>query len=135
MRERPVGVVENEFLYALREVIPFLKKIPDEIYFGLHTAEFYLPDVEISSLREELEQKLGHYVMTYNARVFNLDIPMEKHLCAHIKGAGLTEEQSTILDIYENKVKKQGVRLVVYQNPLEIIQPEQSELFIFYNKS
>lgn len=134
MRERPVGVVENEFLSELREAIPFLKQIPDEIYFRLDAGELRLPVGEIAQIRTELEKMLGHYVMTYNADVFNIDVPLERHLCANIKEAKLTEEQLVRLQDYEKKAKDKGVSLVAYQNPLEVISPQESKLFFLYKE-
>ena len=134
MREKRTAVVENEFLSELREAIPFLKQVPDDIYFRLDTSEFHLPVGKTVQVRNELETILGHYVMTYNAEVFNLEIPVERHLCANIKQAKLTGDQLMVLCDYERKVRSKGVGLVTYQNPLELISPAESNLAKLYKE-
>jgi len=132
MKERPVGVIKNEFLSELREAIPFLKQIPDEIYFRLDVGELHLPVGEIAQIRIKLEKILGYNIMTYDATIFNFDIPIEQQLCANVRGAKLTDEQLATLQDYEKKVKDKGVSFVAYQNPLELISPQESELFFQY---
>lgn len=132
MKERRGAVVENEFLFELREAIPFLKQIPDDIYFRLDASEFHLPVGQAACVRNELETRLGHYIMTYNAEVFNLEFPIKRHLCANVKGAKLTDEQLMMLCDYERKVRDKGVSLVAYQKPLKLISPEDSELAKLY---
>lgn len=134
MKERRSAIVENEFLTELREAIPFLKQIPNDIYFRLDISEFYLPVGKTARVRNELEERLGYYVMTYNADVFNLEVPVERHLCANVKGAKLTDKQFMTLCDYERKVRDRGVSLVAYQKPLELTPPEESELAKLYNE-
>lgn len=134
MRERRSAVIENEFLLELREAIPFLKQIPDNIYFRLDTSEFHLPVGKTARARNELETRLGHYVMTYNAEVFNLEVPIERHLCANVKGAKLTDEQLMMLSDYERKVRDKHVSLVAYQKPLELIFADDSKLVKLYKE-
>lgn len=134
MRERRTAVVENEFLSELRKAVPFLKQIPDDVYFRLDTSELSLPVGKVAIIRNELEDRLGHYVMTYNANVFNLDVPVERHLCANVKEAKLTDEQLMMLCNYENQIRDRGVTLVAYQKPFELIPPEESELAKLYKE-
>lgn len=116
----------------LRIKVTFLKLLPEIIYNRLDFSEFVIPSEEIQSIRQEIEQRLNHYVMTYNAHIFNIDIPIERHLCANIKGAKLTKEQLKILNLYEKITIPEGIRLVVYQKPLKFIQPKESEIFKRY---
>ena len=134
MKESGSTITEDKFLSDLRENVAFLKEIPDDIYFKLDPSELYLPDDDIAKLRSELETRLGHYIMTYNADVFNLTIPIERHLCANLKEVVLTGEQLKILQDYERRVKEKGVTFVAYQKPLKLISPEQSQLFAFYKE-
>lgn len=134
MSERTKHDYENQRLLELREAIPFLKEIPDEVYFRLATSEFYLPTGETARVRSDLEQQLGHYIMTYNADVLDLSVPVERHLCANVKGAELTVDQLELLNEYESRVRSRGISLVVYQRPLELIQPEDSELAQLYRE-
>jgi len=91
---------QSKTLTKLRKRIPFLNKIPDEIFFNLDASELYLPNKEINMIRTELENKLDHHVMTYKSTGFNLDIPIEKHLCSYLKTANLTNNQLKILQNY-----------------------------------
>jgi hypothetical protein len=116
-------------LMQLRTKIPFLKLIPDAIYFNLDPAEFLLPNQEISEARRYVESELGHYVMTYNRNVFLAHIPAEFHLCGHLKGADLTAEQCVFLYSCEERFKDASVSFVVYKNPLEIISVQESAIF------
>lgn len=134
MRERQNAIVESGFLFDLREAISFLKQIPNDIYFRLDASEFHFPIGKTARIRFELEEKLGHYVMTYNAGVFNLAIPVDRHLCANVKGAKLTDEELFMLDTYERKVRDKGVSLVAYQNPFELTRPEESDLAKLYEE-
>ncbi|MDB4979185.1 MAG: hypothetical protein JWM56_1371 [Candidatus Peribacteria bacterium] len=109
-------------------MIPFLQSIPDNFYYQLDPREFLLPDAIVSAAREELEELLGHYVMTYNKDVFLEDVPAEKHLCAHLAGALLTDEQKKILEKYETAYTSHGVSFVVYEKPLRIIPVESSTI-------
>lgn len=110
-------------LIDLREVITFLKLIPDSVFFDLNSEEFVIPGKKINKLREGLERKLDHYVMTYNRRVFKKNIPAKQHLCFTLKGARLTGKQKQLLVKYEQKVKEDNVSFVVYQKPMEFIFP------------
>jgi pyruvate carboxylase len=113
-------------LHQLRKQVEFLKLIPDSIYFNLDPDEFYIPETDISRLRKELEQKLGHYVMTYNRDVFKKHISPDKHLCAHLKGAKLNKQKRLLLEEYEQKVRDQNISFVVYKKPLQFINPSKS---------
>ena len=127
-------MTERELLILLRNRIPFLSQIPDGIFFNLDTSEFYLPDDEISAARADLEQKLNHYVMTYKLGILNLDIPVERHLCANLRPAQLTEDQLMVLRDFEEKYGSRRVSFVVYQNPLVLIDPFESDMHKLYVK-
>jgi hypothetical protein len=127
MRERELGD-SHTMLTSLRSAIPFLNEIPDEIYFGLDTAEFHLPLGDVADARRDLEQQLDQHVMTYNRNVFNDRIPLRSHLCANIAGAELNGGQSALLNSYETRVIPKGVSFVVYKKPLQLITPEESAM-------
>ncbi len=129
---KPADTVQ--YLYQLREAIPFLRGIPDKIYFGLDTFEFYLPVGEIAQTRHSLEETIGSFVMTYNRDVFNLEIPAARHLCANLKGAELTTEQFALLRQYEGMYVENRVSFVVYQKPLVLTPPQNSALELFYRE-
>ena len=132
MQETLTPLDRAEYLSQLREVIPFLQEIPDDVYFFLDTSEFYLPLNEIAEARVILESQLGHFIMTYKRDVFNLEIPVERHLCANIKGAALLSGQLDMLQEYESEYAEHNVSFVAYQNPLELISPRDSVLQQFY---
>jgi hypothetical protein len=117
-----------------KETIPFLRQIPDQLYYSLDFSEFHLPTGLIAVLRELLETELGQYVMTYNAYVFNRNVPIQRHLCANVKGAELTETQLARLTTAETLTIPNGVRLVIYQNPLTFIKPEESTIYEYKMK-
>lgn len=126
--------VKHEFLTALRVAVPFLQEIPDERYFGLDTTELYMPTEDVVAVRENLEQKLGQNVMTYNRDVFQLGTPLTSHLCANIAGAQLTKEQFGLVRDYEKRFTEERVSFVVYQKPVKLIYPQTSPLTKFYGK-
>jgi hypothetical protein len=134
MVERYRGFESVEYLTELRVAIPFLQQIPDQIYFHLDTSEFYLPENGVAEGRNSLEEELGQYIMTYRRNIFNLSIPVERHLCANIKGAELSPEQLGLLQEYEESFTGSGVSFVAYHNPLELISPETSALQKFYEE-
>lgn len=115
-----------------RELIPLFRDIPDKIYFGLDLSGFFLPVGEIARLRSDLEKALTHYVVSYKADIFNLDVDARKHLCAVVGGANLNSEQLKLLGEYEKLAKPYGATFVVYQKPLKLIRIENSALYKEY---
>lgn len=134
MQEVLKSIDKTEYLLELRRAISFLQDIPDEIYFQLDSSEFYLPVGEVAQSRKELEDQIGHFVMTYKRDVFNLTIPVERHLCANVKGANLTEQELSLLLNFENRHAENNVSFVAYQKPLEIISPHQSNLYKLFEE-
>lgn len=122
------------FLKELRIAIPFLQKIPDEIYFSLDTAEFLMPDKKIRQARALLEKLLCYNVMIYKKDVFNIEVPFGCHLCANIKEACLNKDQITILSAFEAKYKQYKINFVIYEKPLMFIKPLNSSVWEFYRK-
>lgn len=110
--------MSEKFLLRLREKIPFLRQIPDDFYFSLDTAQFVLPDAELAKARTELEDKLGYYVMTYNAKKAG----GKKHLCSILKTAELNDMQLLVLRKAESEWKQKGVSFCVYRKPLGLIE-------------
>lgn len=121
--------MKSEVHKQFRERIPFLKLIPDEIYFLLDTSEWLLPTNCIEAQRRELEESTGHYVMTYKPDVFRKDVPLNQHLCANFAGAKLSGNNMKVLHQAE---KNAGVSFIVYQKPLKNISPVNSPLAIAY---
>ncbi len=125
----------QKLLKAVRESFPFLKSIPDDIYFQLGTKELQLPPKEILHLASELSEKLGHHVMTYNANIFDTSIHPKQHLCAILQGATLSKKQRALLVSYEKRTKEQGVTLVVYQKPVMLANIKETALYQYYLKN
>lgn len=132
MREKLNQREQLSYLDRLRNAVPFLQEIPDSLYFMLDTKELYLPSGRVQEVRTALEEDLNHYVMTYKRNIFNLAVPVDRHLCANIKGASLTNGELKLLQDREAEVAEHAVSLVVYQNPLQLINPAQSDLVRFY---
>lgn len=83
--------------------------------------------------REELEKKMGiNNIMMYNKAVFNLQIPLQKHLCANLAPAELTDEQWAILQEYEKMFESKNISFVAYKKPLTIINPKESAIYSLY---
>ena len=115
--------------------IPLFSILPPKILSTLDFSGFKFPDQRIELLRQNLEQKLNHYVVSYKADICNLDTPLESHLCARVKGADLTPEELKLLNIYEAISKKSNVTFVVYQKPLQYINPYTSAISELYRKN
>lgn len=125
-------LTQKNMLQQLRHLIPFLRQIPDDIYFQLDTSEFHIPNIHEIIEREELEKKIGHNIMTYNRKVFNLQIPLQKHLCANLAPAELSDKQWALLQEYEKMFASRNVSFVAYKNPLTIINPKESAIYSLY---
>lgn len=125
---------EKQLLNEYRKTIPFLRYIPDSLYFAIDPIGYVVPKGIVARARKELEEKLGHYVMSYDRSIFKLDIPLQAHLCALLKGAVLTENQKQILKTYEDDFRDLGVSFVVYQKPLMLLDPKQSILARLYKE-
>jgi len=114
--------------------ISIFSKLPNNFLNELDFSGFEFPENNIETLRLNLEQKLNHYVVTYKADICNLDTSLESHLCARIKGADLKPKELNLLNIYEAISKKQNVTFVVYQKPIEYINPYESAIASMYKK-
>ena len=115
--------------------VTLLSILPKYLFQELDLSGFQKADKYIENLRSDLEKKLDHYVVSYNADICNLDTPLESHLCARVKGADLNPEQLKLLNIYEAISKKQNVTFVVYQKPIEYINPYKSAISDLYRKN
>lgn len=124
----------NNTQQKFRKIVPLFKDLPVAIFQTLDLSHFYIGNKEIETLRSDLENMIDHYVVTYKGDIFNLDIPPQTHLCALVKGAKLNYKQKKLLLEYEAKTKMQGITLVVFQKPLEIMDYKQSALFKEYLK-
>lgn len=114
----------NEF----RQIIPFLRDIPDAIFHELHPGEWYLPSGEVESARQQLEAELDAYVMTYKRGVFLKELPACRHLCMRVEGATLDERQKGILHAYEALFADRGISFVAYRKPLRILDVASSAI-------
>lgn len=123
---------EQQKLKNFRKVFPFLREIPDNIYFQLSTNELSVPSPELKVLISELEEKVGQYVMPYEANKFDHSIYPKRHLSGILKGALLSEQQQLWLKKYESKTKKYGVTLVIYQKPVELTKIKRSKIYTYY---
>ncbi len=118
----------------LKQKIPLFTNIDRGLYSILDLSGFIIPEGIIELYRSELEAKLGHYVVSYDAEICNLEVPLEAHLCARVKDADLNPEQKKVLKSYENLSKPLGVTFVVYQNPIEYIDPYKSAIYSLYQE-
>ncbi len=125
---------QRNILNQYRHKIPFLYQIPDVLYFVIDPIGYRLPKGAVAIARRELEGKLNKYVMSYDRTIFKLDIPLEAHLCALLKGARLTKQQQAILAWYEARFQDQGISFVVYEKPLTILDPKESALAKLYKE-
>ncbi len=114
--------------------IPLFSDLPSKFLETLDFSGFNYPDQQIETLRNNLELKLNHYVVSYKADVCNLNTPLESHLCALIKGADLKSEELKLLNIYEAISKKSNVTFVIYQKPVQFINPYESAIAELYKK-
>lgn len=124
----------NPTQQSFHDAIPLFSDLPKKIFTSLDLSHFYLPSETVADLRRALEELLGHYVVTYKANVFRLDIPVETHLCGLVKGANLTPDQQDLLKKYEKMLRPLGVTLVVFKKPLVLISIEQSAVYKKYKE-
>lgn len=117
---------------VFKDNITLFQDLPEDLYNQLDLSGFFLPKDDIAKLRTSLEDKLGHYVVTYYSHIFNLEVPPETHLCGLVKGALLDKKQLALLHQYEKMTKQYGVTLVVYQKPLALIPLQNSVLYQEY---
>lgn len=122
----------HDFSSDLKKKTKLFKVMNKKIYKSLDLSGFIVPNGIVKQWQEQLEDILGHYVVCYDSRICNLDIPLEAHLCAIVKGADLTEKQKEILNYYEQISKKQNITFVVYNNPLTYINRFQTEIYKLY---
>lgn len=127
---------ERRTLQQFRGAIPFLRKVPDGVYFNLNPWSFHYPEGEIARLRVELEGLVDNHVMTYQRDKFDLVSPLEEHLCAVLDMPDLNSnpESLAILNQYEARVIPDNVSFVVYQKPVKVINPYASWLAPIYRK-
>lgn len=129
-----MGFSRRGLLARMRIAIPFLRQIPDDIYFTLDTSEFFFPTLVVAKVRAELEEALHKNITTYKSDVFNLLVPVERHLCSNIKPARLTKEQFTFLYEKEQLLRELGINVSfsAYEQPIELIDPRSSTLNTYY---
>lgn len=117
-----------------RKEIPLFADMPENVFNVLDLSHFRLPRGQVGAWRSELERDLGHYLVSYRANVCNIEIPLETHLCALVKGADLIPSQVKQLNDYEARSKRFGVTYVVYQKPIEYIDPQTSAIAELYRQ-
>ncbi len=114
--------------------VPLFAQLPEAMVSTLDLSGFYLPKGLITVWRFDLEKELRQFVVSYRAEVCNLDTPLDTHLCALVRGANLREDQKELLNQYEARSKRFGVTYVVYQKPVEFIDPYKSAISDLYRK-
>src|SRR5689334_22633569 len=114
--------------------IALFAKLPYAVLLSLDFSGFYSAESFIKTLRADLENKLRHYVVSYKANICNLDTPLKSHLCALIKGADLNSKQLALLNKYEQISKKYNVTFVIYQKPIQYMDPYTSAIAQLYKK-
>ncbi|MDX9970838.1 MAG: hypothetical protein RBS56_02925 [Candidatus Gracilibacteria bacterium] len=112
----------NELAIKLRERIPFLRFVSDDIYFALDFSEFFLPNDFVNGVRRRLEDELFAYVMTYKFSGISLDADLRRYLCGNLKMKKLSAEKLLVLRLYEEKVIPFGVSFGVYERPIEYVK-------------
>jgi len=110
----------NIDLKKLKTQIPFLKKIPNEIYYELNTDNFVIPNDFTKKLIRILEKKLNGYVMVYSFKK-DLKKDAKKELCEYYSQAKLGKKEIILLKTYEKILKKYDVSLCVYEKPLKLL--------------
>lgn len=83
--------------------IPFLRLIPDSVYFTRIETEFVVPNAMIQIVRTTLEQALDSYVMTYSLNGFDEERQTKHHLCQLVKQAQLSLRQFDIYNFLKNE--------------------------------
>lgn len=127
-------MIDRKNAEKFRREIPLFADLPEEVFNVLDLSHFRLPRGQIGIWRAELERDLGQYAVSYRSTVCNIDIPLETHLCALVKGAVLTDDQLVQLNNYEARSRRFGVTYVVYQRPIEYIDPYISAISDLYRK-
>lgn len=130
--EHPRLLDERQILTEARIRIPFLRDIPDQMYWRLDPRDWVLPDKSIDKLRLELEEITGQNVMTYTYESSHWNRSVSEHLCGIIAPAALSEYQTAELMRIEGLIVPRNVSLSVYKKPIEIILPEKSWLGQFF---
>lgn len=125
---------KNSFSKQLKQRVPLFSKIDSALFDTLDLTGFVIPEGVIEIYRKELEGQLGHFVVSYDKKICNLEVPVESHSCARVKGAKLSAKQKQLLTYYEQLSKPLGVTFVIYQNPIEYIDPCQSAIYSLYQK-
>ena len=113
-------IIRRRALASFRKRFPFLKSLPDDLYLSLDPSDWYESFGAIEQARQELEELLPCYVMTYRKQAQKY-IPLEKHLHSRIAGANLSDEQWGVLIANTRRFLSMGIRFVPYAKPLMII--------------
>ena len=109
---------QRRALARFRKKIPFLGLIPDTIYRKLSPLPWYEPFGAIEQARQDLEQQLDCYVMTYKR--CDPDIPWEAQLFVYIEDANLTPKQQAILYTANEMGRRLRIEFQAFQKPLKI---------------
>src|SRR5690348_15782394 len=112
--------------YLLMVTLPLFADLPVDLAANLDVQELKVPFGKVEKYRKILEQSLRHYVVCYNKGMFLSFLPAERHVCANIKSASLKKSQKQLLSQYEKLVEGSQTSFVVYQKPLELVDPKTS---------
>jgi hypothetical protein len=111
-------LIRRRALARFRKRIPFFALIPDRIYRKLSPLEWYEPFGAIEQARQELEEELDCYVMTYKR--YGPDIPWDAQLFVYIHDADLPPEKQAILYAANDVIRRLGIEFQAYQKPLQL---------------
>ncbi|TDD68723.1 hypothetical protein E1262_14770 [Jiangella aurantiaca] len=106
-------------LDRLRRALPVLAELPAPLAERLDLNSLLVPGPELAAARRELEERLGHHVVTYRAgRTEPLTDGAGLHLCRLLEPAELTEAELAALRAAEASAP--GAVLVAYLRPIRL---------------
>lgn len=107
----------GDALDRLRRALPVLDELPAPLVERLDVASLLVPGAELAAARRELEERLGHHVVTYRARRAPPSVDGGRlHLCRLLEPAALTAGELVALQAAETAA--QGAVLVAYAKPV-----------------
>ncbi|RIQ10947.1 hypothetical protein [Jiangella rhizosphaerae] len=108
-------------LDRLRRALPVLAELPAPLAERLDLTSLLVPGPELAAARRELEERLGHHVVSYRAG--RADPPADGarlHLCRLLEPAELTDDDLAALRAAEASDPGAGAVLVAYAKPMRL---------------